>query len=129
MSLFLSLSLSLSDGDSTDDVTVDGLELIIWVAYKALSIVTDKIKREKTRHNLNGRDYNLISGRGTHPHGGETVQGLHGIYYARETQEERVIKEKDGGLCAAVWLQLQPLQQKEPAGTFIQKPKLSFLYS
>ena len=67
--LSLSLSLSLSDGDSTDDVTVDGLELIIWIEYKALPIVTDKIRREKTRHNLNGRDYNLISGRGTHPHG------------------------------------------------------------
>ena len=47
LSLFLSLSLSLSDGDSTDDVTVDGLELIIWVEYKALPIVTDKIRQEK----------------------------------------------------------------------------------
>ena len=107
---------------------MDGLELIIWIEYKALPIVTDKITRDKTRHNLNGRDYILISGRGTHPHGAETEKGLHGIYYARETQEERVIKEKDGGLCAAVWLQLQPLQQKEPAETFNQKPKLSFLF-
>ena len=46
-----------------------------------------------------------IDGKGTpgvgiHPHGGETVKGLQGIYYAG-VRLERVIKEKDGGLYAA----------------------------